>query len=104
MPTAGCDGAQVGILVGEAIGRGLRLDGVLPAEDVERRHVGELLLAQIGEDIRLDELLLAALGGDAHLLGDVPLAELVEGVEGHVRLPSIWRRKSTSQAIAAFLV
>lgn len=79
------DGSQVGVLVGKAVGRGPRLYGVLPAEDVQRRYVCELLLAQVGEDFGLDELLLSALGGDAHLLGDVVLVQLVERVERHVR-------------------
>lgn len=54
------DAAQVRVAVAEAVGGALVLDGVLPAEDVQRRDLRELLL-------------------------HVPAIELVEGAEGHVR-------------------
>ncbi len=69
----------------EAVGCALVLDGVLPVQDVQRRDLGELLLAQVREDLGLDHVRLVDLGGVAQLFLHVPAIELVEGAEGHVR-------------------
>lgn len=69
----------------EAVGSALVLDGVLPVEDVQRRDLRELLLAQVGKDLRLDHVRLVELGGVAQLLVHVLAVEVIEGVEGHIR-------------------
>ena len=79
------DAAQIRVAVVEAVGGALVLDGVLPAEDVERRDFRKLLLAQAGKDLRLDHVRLVELGGVAQLLVHALAVEVVEGVEGHVR-------------------
>lgn len=79
------DAAQIRVAVVKAVGGALVLDGVLPAEDVKRRDLRELLLAQVGKDLRLDHVRLVELGGVAQLLVHVLAVEVIEGVEGHVR-------------------
>lgn len=79
------DAAQIRVAVVEAVGGALVLDGVLPAEDVQRRDLRELLLAQIGKNLRLDHVRLVELGGVTQFLVHVLAVEVIEGVKGHIR-------------------
>ena len=96
--------AEVRVLIGQPVRGFQRPDGVLPAEDVERRDLGEPPLTQVRRGLRLDDLLLVALRDDAQLLLQVALVELAERIGRLSGVPSIWRRKSTSHAAAVFLV
>lgn len=81
------DAAQIRVAVAEAVGGALVLDGALPAEDVQRRDLRELLLAQVGKDLRLDHVRLVELGGVAQPLVHVLAVEAIKGVEGQAGVP-----------------
>lgn len=77
---------QIGAGVGLAVGVRQLPHFILPADDVSGCDVRELPLAQVGQDLGLDETFLVEPGVELQFGLDICLVELVEALQGHAKV------------------